>query len=348
MALARANEAARIDGLRKNPTVRAIARAWRELTGGTARDRDLARRTLIACSSGADSSGLALALAAAVSRPAEVFVLAHIVHDMRSRAEALADRDAAKTLSERLGLSFVQAEVKVKAAKGNAEAAARTLRYQALEQLATEHNCPYIAIAHHADDQLETMLMALVRGTGPRGLAGMPSRRRAGKVRIIRPALSATRMALQDVCRAAGWTWREDATNTDESKLRAAIRHRIIPELERLRPGASVRASQTASLLRGAAALISARVAGLLPVDGKFTWNRASLRTEPGVVLGDLIKLAASSITSGIGQDRLSRAAVGRIVRAIKDAITDPREFTVGGVRITVTSKAVTIGECRD
>ncbi len=347
MALARANEAARVDGLRKNPTVRAIARSWRELTGGTARDRDQARRTLIACSGGADSSGLALALAAAVSRPADVFILAHIVHDMRSRAESLADRDAAKALADQLGLSFVEADVKVKAVKGNAEAAARKLRYQALERLAVEQKCPYIALAHHADDQLETMLMALVRGTGPRGLAGMPRRRNTGSVQVIRPALPVTRTGLQDVCRAAGWTWREDATNKDESKLRAAIRHRIIPELERLRPGAAVRATRSASLIRGAAALISARVTTLLPTDGKFTWKRSVLRSEPTVILGDLIKRAATTITAGSGRDRFSAAVVGRIVRAIKDDTTDPREFTVGGVKITVTSKAVTIGESR-
>src|SRR5262249_13089156 len=151
---------------RTDPTVRAITRSWRSLTGGTSRGHDRARRTLIACSGGGDSCGLALALAAAISNPADLLVIAHLVHDMRPESEPLAHRDAPRDLASALGLPFVERSIRVKTAGGNAEAVARRLRYQALAQLASEHGCPFIATAHHAQDQLETMLMALIRGSG--------------------------------------------------------------------------------------------------------------------------------------------------------------------------------------
>lgn len=339
---------AKVGVSRRFRAVRVIARSWRELTGGTRRDRDQTRRTLIACSGGADSSSLALALTAAVSDPAGMFVVAHIVHDMRSREESLADRDAAKALADRLGLRFVEAEVKCRAVKGNAEAAARKLRYQALEQLAVQEKCPYVAVAHHADDQLETMLMALVRGAGPRGLAGVPKARNSGPVKLIRPALGVTREAMRDLCRAADWPWREDATNLDQSKLRAAIRHRIVPELERLRPGVALRASRSAAHVKGAADLVRSRVTDLMAAKGSagaFHWKRQDLRPEPVVVLGDLIKVAAGMVTAGRGSDRMSSSSVSRVVRAIRDSSTAPRSFEMGGVLIEVTSKSVTMGD---
>jgi tRNA(Ile)-lysidine synthase TilS/MesJ len=127
---------------------------------------DKARRTLIACSGGADSSGLVLGLAAAVSEPADLFVVAHIVHDMRTPREALADRDSARDLAATLGLPFAEDHIRVKG--GNAEANRPPPPLPGLAALAKTHGCPYIATAHHADDQLETILMGLLRGSGPR------------------------------------------------------------------------------------------------------------------------------------------------------------------------------------
>jgi len=90
------------EGLSRDAGVRRIVRAWRALTGGRG-VRDVDRRTLIACSGGVDSSALVLALATAT----EHLVVAHVVHDMRGAEDALADRDAARVLAERVGLGFV-------------------------------------------------------------------------------------------------------------------------------------------------------------------------------------------------------------------------------------------------
>lgn len=333
---------------KRDAAVRRIARAWRELTGG-GRDRDLERRTLIACSGGGDSSGLVIALAAAVSRPADVLVVGHIVHDMRSRVEAEADRDATRELAERVGLLFVEAAVGVKAIGGNTEAVGRQQRYAALERLAVEEGCGWVAVAHQAEDQLETMLMAMVRGAGPRGLAGIPTSRRLGRIRLIRPALGVGRDEMRRLCTAAGWAWREDATNADEARLRAAVRGRVIPELVRLRPRAAQRASRSALLIRGADNEVRRRALALIRTeanpDCRWAWSRAELRRQSEVVLGELVRMCAKRLRGEHGQDRLSAASVGRVASAIRDRSTEPRVFVLGGVRVDVTSRTVKMSE---
>ena len=143
---------------RSDPAVAEVVARWRRLTGGA--------RTLVACSGGADSVALLLMLRAAT----DDLVAGHVVHDLRPRDEALADRDAVRGLADACGVPFVSEEVRVPA--GNAEGMARTARYEALARMAQEHGCASVASAHHAGDQLEGVVMALVRGAGVRGLGG--------------------------------------------------------------------------------------------------------------------------------------------------------------------------------
>jgi tRNA(Ile)-lysidine synthase len=331
---------------RSDPTVRAIARSWRRLTGGTARGGDAARRTLIACSGGGDSSGLTLALAAAVSHPRDLLVVGHIVHDLRPEAEALADRDAARELAAALGLAFVEARIWPRQEGGNAEAAARRLRYQALAGLADDAGCPFIATAHHAQDQLETLVMGLIRGAGPRGLAGVAPVRRVGKAGLIRPALTTCGPDLRRLCTQSGWTWREDATNADRSRLRAAVRHQILPLLEALRPGVAIRAARSSELLRGAAGVLDEAASSVLASgirnDG-LEWDRARLRRERPVVLGAALRLAAGTLLAGEGSDRRTAQTVDPVVRAIKDRGGSPRRFEWLGLVIEVTTDRVRV-----
>lgn len=297
--------------------------------------------TLIACSGGADSSALLLALALATRR----VVVAHIVHDLRPRSEALADRDAARLLADQLNLPFVEAEVRIVDAPGNKEANARRERYKALAELARSNGCVFVATAHHADDQLETLLMALLRGCGPRGLRGIAPKRRLDAssqqaVTLIRPMLGVTRAEARAVCTAAGVAWREDATNADTTRLRAAIRASVLPILTRLRPESPRCAARTAELLRGALPIVEERIESVF--GGANVWPRGALRAESAFVIGAGLRRAASRLLEGRHMDRLSSRLVAEAVRAIRDESTEPRTFHwAGGITFRVTARAV-------
>lgn len=349
---------------RRDPAVAAVARRWRELTSGRLGTGRLGagERTLIACSGGADSNALVLALAAVTKK----LVIAHVVHDLRPEAEALADRDAVKTLAAAVGIDFVESRVSTKellidghvapsglvrrAGDRNAEGLARRLRYLALAGLAKPLDIRFVATAHHAGDQLESMLLALMRGGGPRGLSGIaPSRSLVPGVRVVRPMLEIGRDECERLCRDAGWEWREDATNADVTRLRSFLRHRVVPELRAARPGVEERAAASAGLLRDAAALIGQRAEALLdgsmtrgePVE--FCWERSALRAERGAVIGEVIRRAARRMAGDAGMDQLGRASLDRVIEAVRSTATHPRRFMLRSIEVTVTSKVVTV-----
>ncbi|MFI4897732.1 MAG: tRNA lysidine(34) synthetase TilS [Phycisphaerales bacterium JB059] len=313
---------------------RAIRRAWRRLTGGKG-VRDPERGTLVACSGGSDSSALAWALA---STPAPI-TIAHIVHDLRPRAEALADREGALALSRRLKLPFLEAEVQVRDRPGNVEANAREARYTALNELALEAGAPWIATAHHADDVLETMIMRLLRGSGPGGLGGprpvLPRGVSGAGVGVVRPCLGLTREELVGVCRAHAWTWREDATNRDPSRVRGALRERVTPALRRLFPAGARRAAHAAELLRETQALAEDAACALREGASRsgdtLVWSRERLREAPRVVLGEMLR----------GLIRAEPARMEQIVRAIRDDSPEPRGFLLDGQTVSVRAREV-------
>lgn len=334
---------------RRDRAVAEVVRSYRLLTGGR-EGRDGDRRTLVACSGGADSSALALVLAT-TGAP---LVLAHVVHDMRPAAVALGDRDAVRELAGALGRPFVERHISPRAARGNTEGAARRLRYQALAELALEHGCRYVAVAHHADDQAETVLMRLLRGAGPRGLGAIAeSRELPGGVRLVRPMLGITRVQSEGLCRGAGWVWREDATNADPKRLRAAVRHELLPVLGRLSPTVVRRIGITAGLVRDAAGLVDERVAAVRaqgtegPSGVGFRrgigFARSALREQRGVVVGELLRAVARELTGEEGADRLTSRPVAGAVRAIRDECTDPRVFRWRRIEVRVTARRVEI-----
>lgn len=302
---------------------------------------------MVACSGGADSTALLIALALATRE----LVVAHVIHDLRPRLEAEADRDAVRSLAGRLGLPFVEGAVRVMSLPGNKEGLARRERYAVLARLAFEHRCPFVATAHHADDQLETMLMALVRGAGPHGLRGIAPVRTlrdpaaadaTATITLIRPMLGCTRADARAACTSAGIAWREDATNADASRRRAALRHQVLPMLAALAPGGPRRAAHAADLLRDAACLIDQRV---VCVFGEaVSWARSTLRSETPLVLGAGLRRAILRATRGAHADAINSRTLRSAVRAIRDASTEPRDFAwAGGVHLRVTSSLVTL-----
>ena len=325
---ATALERANLKGL---PPVRAIVRSWRRLTGGGA-------PTLVACSGGADSCALALALWSAKAP----ITIGHVVHDLRPESEAHEDRDIARDLADRLDIPFIESAVRI-AGAGNDEGAARSARYEALASMAKEAGCSFVVSAHHAGDQLESMLMAIARGAGLEGMSGVASSRPLeDSVTLVRPMLSTLRSDAEEICNVAGVTWAHDATNDDTDRFRSAVRHGPARQLLELRPGASLGAARAGDLLRDAALLVRDRTDEVFGASD--AWERAELRDERAVVLGAGLRSAAIRLSGGGGADALTRRVVDPVVRAIKDDSTEPRHFNwSGGIQVIVTARLVTL-----
>jgi tRNA(Ile)-lysidine synthase len=192
-----------------------------------------------AVSGGADSVALTHALAALRSRFHFDLVAAHLNHGLRG-TEADRDEHFVRDLCERLGVELVTERASgLKFDAPNLEERARELRYAFLNRAADSVNARCIALAHHADDQAETILMRLLRGSGASGLAAMTPR---GPGRLFRPLLGLSRAALIAYLEAIGATWVTDQSNASPRILRNRLRGELLPLLEReFAPGVSAR-----------------------------------------------------------------------------------------------------------
>ena len=211
---------------------------------------DLAAGDLVlaACSGGADSLALAAALAFVAPRAGLRGGGVTVDHGLQpGSAERAAEVSA---LLGGLGLDPVRAVTVQVAAPGSAggpEAAARTARYAALEDAATECGAAAVLLGHTLDDQAETVLLGLARGSGGRSLAGMPARRGAYR----RPLLAVRRATTSAACAELGLAPWQDPHNRDFRFARARVRHQAMPALEEaLGPGVAEALARTASQLR--------------------------------------------------------------------------------------------------
>lgn len=186
---------------------------------------------LVACSGGPDSLALA-AIAAHFARRGDVRVGAIIVdHDLQENSATVATQTA-QTLTD-LGLHPVITEkVQVPAGNMGPEMAARTTRYAAFTKAVEATGARAVLLGHTLDDQAETVLLGLSRGSGTRSLAGMPPVRVEGGVTYLRPFLGLRRADMLDICDAETLTPWIDPTNTDQTLMRARIRHSVLPYLE--------------------------------------------------------------------------------------------------------------------
>ncbi|HEV1995307.1 MAG TPA: tRNA lysidine(34) synthetase TilS [Candidatus Acidoferrum sp.] len=189
-------------------------------------------RVGVAVSGGADSVALLLLLLELREKLGIVLSVVHFNHKLRGKASDADEAFVAK-LAAKHGLEFHSAAVdvakKAKNERANIEDAARRARYDYFRSLAESGTCTRIVVAHTADDQAETVLAHLLRGTGLTGLGGIHPV--AGPV--IRPLLSVRRSELRPFLRARKQAWREDATNRDTKRMRARIRRKLLPLLQK-------------------------------------------------------------------------------------------------------------------
>jgi len=224
-----------------HPAVAAVRRAVRDGVS------DLAPGSVVlaACSGGADSLALAAALAFAAPRlrlrPGAVTV----DHGLQPGSQGRADL-VAKCLGA-LRLEPVEQVAVSVGTSGGPEAAARGARYAALDEAGERLGAAAILLGHTLDDQAETVLLRLARGSGARSLAGMPAR--AGRYR--RPMLGLRRATTAAACAALGLDPWDDPHNCDPAFARSRVRHEALPMLERaLGPGVAAALARTASQLR--------------------------------------------------------------------------------------------------
>jgi tRNA(Ile)-lysidine synthase len=189
-------------------------------------------RVGVAVSGGADSVAL-LRLFVDLRGDLGVSLCAvHLNHGLRGKA---ADEDEAFVagLAQELELSFFTSREDVPALARrnhwNLEDAGRRARFGFFALLARDGRCTRVSVAHTADDQAETLLARIIRGTGSRGLRGIHPVHGV----VIRPLLGVRRQELREYLRAKGQTWREDVSNQDATRLRARVRHQLLPMLER-------------------------------------------------------------------------------------------------------------------
>jgi tRNA(Ile)-lysidine synthase len=205
---------------------------------------------LAACSGGADS--LALAAALAFEAPRLGLRGGGVTVDHRLQPGSAEQAQAAASAMQAMGLDPVRiagAEVARAGAPGypGPEAAARAARYLALDRAADETGAAAILLGHTSDDQAETVLLGLARGSGARSLAGMPER----SGRCLRPLLGIGRARTRAACAALGLEPWQDPQNADPAFARARVRHRLMPALEQeLGPGVAQALARSARQLR--------------------------------------------------------------------------------------------------
>src|SRR6202041_3947677 len=189
-------------------------------------------RVGVAVSAGADSVALLRILEALANELGITLVVVHLNHSLRG-SESVADAEFVEKLARERNLRFVQRVEDVAAVATregwNLEEAGRRLRQRFFAELVEEGVADQIAVAHTADDQAETLLAHLLRGSGMTGMGGIHPV--AGPVG--RPLLEMRRRDLRDYLRSLHQQWREDSTNNDTSRMRARIRKDLLPLIER-------------------------------------------------------------------------------------------------------------------
>jgi tRNA(Ile)-lysidine synthase len=213
---------------------------------------------------------------------------------------------------------------------GGPEAAARDARYAALDEAAGRLGAAAVLLGHTLDDQAETVLLGLARGSGARSLAGMPARR--GRYR--RPLLGLDRSTVRAAAREAGVRVWEDPHNADPAFTRARVRDELLPAMEKaLGPGVAQALARTADLLRADADALDAwavtALAATAPVPGRL--DVAVLAELPEGVRRRVLRRAA--LDAGAPGTDLTAAHVGEVDRLVTDWHGQGPLHLPGGVR---------------
>jgi tRNA(Ile)-lysidine synthase len=300
-----------------------------------------AQKLLLAVSGGADSTALlhvlhTLKTAGALNAE---FVCAHMNHQLRG-SDADRDEDFVTAQAGELEVPVDTRRLDVRRCarqnKLSIETAARQLRIQALSEIARANDCDAIVTAHQKNDNAETILQRLARGTGFRGLAGIwPARVFADGIMFVRPLLCVGRSEIIEYLRSRNLGWRDDRTNANCAYRRNYIRHRLMPELQQNCAHSIVeQLSGLAVSARGLCDLIAARVDELWPeiagdVGKDMTLDAGALLSEAPPVKIELVRRCLEHI--GCGERYLTERHYQGILQLAQQNVTRRKVQLPGG-----------------
>ncbi len=254
-------------------------------------------------------------------------VIAHFNHQLRLQAEK--DASFVERISKQLGLPFElgTSDVKEYAEESHKsiEEAARILRYQFLMKIAKKFNAKYVAVAHNADDQVETVMMHLIRGSGISGLTGMKEKTIIDEfdkeIVILRPLLSIWRSEIEDYLKINDLIYREDETNFDLQFTRNQIRNELIPGITKNYPKFKEQIWQTAFLLTEDKEIIDREL--------EKTWDEIIDHSKTGII--HCIRSDFLSLSLGL-QRHLLRKMVFFLRPSIRDISLESIQRGIDGI----------------
>ena len=271
------------------------------------------QRIGVAVSGGADSVALLHLLLEKCEQTGIVLSVAHFNHKLRGKASD-ADENFVRKLAAQHGLEFFVAHediaARAKCERGNLEEVARKVRYAFFEKLVREERFAKIAVAHTADDQAETVMAHILRGTGLAGLGGIHPQAGA----VFRPLLNVRRKELRKYLQAKHQRWREDTTNLDTKRMRARIRQKLMPLLQKeFQPAVVEHLCQLAELAREDEAYLDSQA---------DKWRRALAQESPQEV-----RIALADLLAG------SKALKARLLRQIVQSVK-PRSGQLSAIHV--------------
>ena len=271
---------------------------------------------VVALSGGADSLALAAAAAFEAGRRGIQVEAVVVDHGLQEGSDATAADAAAKAVARGLAARVVRVEV---GADDGPEAAARRARYDALARAAADIGADTVLLGHTLDDQAETVLLGLARGSGGLSLAGMPAERRdATGPRWARPLLGIRRRTTVSACRAEGLEPWSDPHNVDPAYARVRVRERVMPVLEaELGPGVAEALARTAEQLREDAEAIQDMIDETIEdivehAEAGISISVAALAANPAALRNRVIRYVVES-EFGVSLTRAQTLEVARL-----------------------------------
>jgi tRNA(Ile)-lysidine synthetase-like protein len=275
-------------------------------------------RLVICCSGGADS----MALLFCAQKVFDNILVMHVVHDMRSQEESLHDRNCVKSYCDKHNLDFQEYEITLRC-KLNQPASEQDYREERYHKISSEclfFDYPYAATGHHADDQLETLLMKICRGSGIRGLSGIKNEITLHGVTFVRPLINLTKSEIYEICNLNKIPYVEDNSNTDQSYTRNKIRQQVLPVLKDLFPSCAKQAVKLARIAEATQELVQDRLNDL----AKFERSNSEIATDAlrlanSLVVYEWFRKACFYQFKDFNIDALNNEEINKVIDTIKE-----------------------------